>query len=75
MERKEDTPRRKARRKHEATHKKERQEAHKVWGTSISRSIADEIDDYLTKHGITKVELIYAGFEALQTQYGPKKIE
>ncbi len=73
MKRKEDTPMRIARRKHEQLHKEERQAAHKVWGTSIDRSLANEIDDYLTQHNIKKVELIYAGYQALQNQYGPKK--
>lgn len=75
MVRKEDTKMRFTRRKYEETHKQERQEAHKVWGTSIDRSLADEINIYLTKHNIKKVELIYAGFQALLNQYGPKKIE
>lgn len=61
--------------RYEEKHKEERQAAHKVWGTSIDRSIAEEIDQYLEKHKIKKVELIYAGYEALQNQYGPKKTE
>lgn len=72
MQKKEDTPQRKIRRKYEEKHKEERQAAHKVWGTSISRELFDEIDEYLTKHNIKKVELIYAGYLALQNQYGPK---
>lgn len=72
MNRKEDTPIRKRRRKYEVQHKDERQAAHKVWGTSIDRSLANEIDEYLTQHNIKKVELIYAGYQALQNQYGPK---
>lgn len=75
MVRKEDTKRRITRRKYEENHKEERQKANKVWGTSINRSFADEIDDYLTKHNIKKVELIYAGFQSLQNQFDPKKIE
>ncbi len=73
MKRKEDTKMRVTRRKYEEKHKDERQAAHKVWGTSIDRSFANEIDEYLTQHNIRKVELIYAGYQALQNQYGPKK--
>ncbi len=72
MNRKEDTPERKKRRVYEEKHKEERQAAHKVWGTSIDRSLANEIDEYLTQHNITKVGLIYAGYQALLNQYGPK---
>jgi hypothetical protein len=72
MERKEDTPIRNRRRRYEKNHKEERQAAHKVWGTSIDSSLAERIDEFLTQHKIKKVELIYAGFEALLHQYGPK---
>ncbi len=72
MERKEDTKRRITQREYEKKHKKERQDAHKVWGTSIDRSLAEDIDNFLTKHNIKKVELIYAGYQALLNQHGPK---
>ncbi|MBD5631850.1 MAG: hypothetical protein HDP34_01285 [Clostridia bacterium] len=75
MTRKEDTKQRITRRKYEELHKEERQAAHKVWGTSIDRSLAEEIDKYLTQHNIKKVELIYAGYQALLNQYGSKKNE
>ncbi len=73
MNRKEDTKVRITRRKYEEKHKDERQAAHKVWGTSIDRSLAEDIDSFLTKHNIKKVELIYAGYQALLNQYGPKR--
>ncbi len=73
MKRKADTKMRVTRSKYEEKHKDERQAAHKVWGTSIDRSLANEIDEYLTQHNIKKVELIYAGYQALLNQYGPKK--
>ena len=75
MQKREDTKRRLVRRKYEDEHKDERQAAHKVWATSIDRKLAEEIDEFLLKHKITKVELIYAGYKTLQNQYGPKKIE
>lgn len=71
MQRKEDTPKRIVRRKYEEKHKEERDAAHKVWGTSIDRKFADEIDEFLVKHKITKVAVITAGFEALRKQYKP----
>lgn len=68
---KEDTPLRKRRRKYEEIHKEERKEKSKVWGTSIDREFAEEIDEYLKTHNIKKVELIYVGYKALQSKYGP----
>ncbi len=73
MQKKENTPKRIARRNYEARHKEERLEKSKVWGTSIDRALANEIDEFLEQHNIKKVELIYAGYKALQSQYGPKK--
>ncbi len=70
---KENTPIRERRRKYEERHKEERKEKSKVWGTSIERTLANEIDEYLEQHNLRKVELIYAGYKALQSQYGPKK--
>ena len=71
MKQKCSTPLRERRRKYEEKHKKERKEKSKVWGTSIERTLANEIDEYLEQHNLRKVELIYAGFKALQSQYGP----
>ena len=69
MERKEDTPERERKRTYEAKHKEERKAKSKVWGTSVSREFADEIDEFLIKHNVTKVAVITAGFEALKAQY------
>lgn len=74
-ERKEDTPRRKTKRKYEENHKDERKQKNAVWGTSINREYADEIDAFLKQHRLTKVELIVEGYKALQNQHGPKKTE
>lgn len=71
--RKEDTPKRIVRRRYEERHKEERLQKTKVWGTSIDRELANEIDSFLEQYKIKKVELIYAGYKALQSQYGPKK--
>ena len=68
---KEDTPLRKRRRRYEESHREERKEKSKVWGTSIDRELAEEIDSFLEQHNIKKGELIYVGYKALQSQYGP----
>ena len=72
MERKEDTPVRIIRRRYEEMHREERKKKNKVWGTSIEREFSDKIDAFLKEHSLKKVELIYAGFQALQNQYGPQ---
>ena len=73
MERKEDTPIRVSRRKYEKVHKEKRQQQNKVWGTSIPRKDADAIDDFLKTHFMSKVDLIMAGFKALQEQVKSSK--
>lgn len=72
---KEDTPRRRARRKYEETHKAERKEKTVLFGTSLEREYAEEINAFLKQYRLTKVELIVEGYKALQNQHGPKKIE
>ena len=73
MKRKEDTPLRIKRRRYEERNKEERLKKNKVWGTSIERKFAEEIDAFLKEHDLKKVDLIYAGFQALQNQFGLKK--
>ena len=73
MKRKEDTPERIWRRRYEERNKEERQKKNKVWGTSIEREFAEEIDAFLKEHNLKKVELIYEGFNALVNKYGNKK--
>lgn len=75
MKKKVDTPQRIVRRKYEKEHATERKEKNKVWGTSIERGFAEEIDEFLKENCLSKVELIKAGFKALRKKYGPKKIE
>ena len=65
MERKENTALRVTRRKYEETHKDKRKEKSMVWGTSIPRKEAKEINEMLEKYGYTKVQLIKAGYKAL----------
>ena len=66
MERKASTPMRENRRRYEEKHKEERKARNRVWGTSLAREYADEIDEFLKAHNISKVDLIYAGYEALK---------
>lgn len=73
MERKQDTPIRISRRVYEAKHKEERKKLNKVWGTSIPRKDAEKIDAFLSSKGLTKVDLIMAGFATLLEQFEGKK--
>ena len=66
MERKASTPMRENRRRYEEKHKEERKAANKIFGTSIPRKDYEEIDEFLRAHNISKVDLIYAGYEALK---------
>ena len=66
MEKKASTPMRENRRRYEEKHKEERREANMVFGTSLPRKKGEEIDEFLKAHNISKVDLIYAGYEALK---------
>ena len=69
MERKEDTPVRKTRRKYEEKNKEKRKQASGNFGTMIPRDLFDEINGFLAKHHITKVQLIFRGYESLKAEY------
>ena len=69
---KNETPIRKARRKYEEVHYNERREANKVWGTSIPRKDAEKIDEFLIKNGLSKVDLIMAGYNYLLQAHSDK---
>ena len=75
MEKKETTPRRVARRSYEERNKDKRKQASGNFGTMIPRALYEEINAFLTEHGLTKVKLIEAGYSALKSEYGPKKQE
>ena len=66
MERKEDTPVRKTRRKYEEKNKEKRKQASGNFGTMIPRALYDEINAFLEENGITKVRLIKEGYETLK---------
>ena len=67
--RKEDTPSRIVKRNYEEKQRDERKEKSIVFGTSIDREYGEEINSFLQKYGITKVELIATGYQTLKHQY------
>ena len=68
MEKKETTPRRAARRSYEERNKDKRKQTSGNFGTMIPRDLFDEINEFLAKHHITKVQLILKGYEVLKEQ-------
>ena len=54
--------------RYEEKHKEERKAKSLVWGTSVPRQFAEEINAFLEKHHISKVKLIKAGFNALMDE-------
>lgn len=65
----EDTQSRIVKRNYEARHKDERKEKNVPFGTSLNREYAEEVNAFLKENKITKVELIIAGYQALQEKY------
>ncbi|MBE6529036.1 MAG: hypothetical protein E7680_00310 [Ruminococcaceae bacterium] len=51
--------------RYEDRHKEERKAKCMIWGTSVERPLAEEINAFLKVTGFTKVELIKAGYQAL----------
>ena len=58
--------------RYEDRHKEERKAAHAVWGTSMNREDFDKLNKFLKDNGFKKIELIYAGWRALQKQLNSK---
>ena len=58
--------------RYEDKHKEERKAAHAVWGTSMNREDFDKLNKFLKDNGFKKVELIYAGWRALQEELHSK---
>ena len=51
--------------RYEEKHKEERKAKSLDWGTSVPRQFAEEINEFLSQYGFTKVQLIEAGYKAL----------
>ena len=51
--------------RYEDKHKEERKAKCMVWGTSVPREKAEQINEFLRRYGYTKVQLIEAGYKAL----------
>ena len=68
MDKKETTPRRTARRNYEERNKEKRKQTSGNFGTMIPRDLFEEINEFLAKNHITKVQLIFAGYQALKEQ-------
>ena len=69
---KNETPIRKARRKYEEVHYNERREANKVWGTSVPREFAEELDEFLKENGLSKAKFLYLSHELVKEHYNNK---
>ena len=67
------TPKKELDKRYEDKHKEERKAVHAVWGTSMNREDFDKLNKFLKDNGIKKVELIYAGWQALQEQLNHNK--
>ena len=51
--------------RYEQRHKEERKAKCMVWGTSVPREKAEQINEFLKQYGYTKVQLIEAGYKVL----------
>ena len=59
--------------RYEDRHKDERKAAHAVWGTSMRRDDFERLNEFLKENRITKVQLIYTGWAALEKQLSEKE--
>ena len=59
------TPKSVINKRYEDKHREERKAKSMIWGTSVPRKYAEEINAFLKKYGYTKVQLIEAGYKAL----------
>ena len=66
--RKEETPQRRANRKYEEKNKEQRRAKCGNFQTMIPRELYDEINEFLKENGMTKVDFIRKGYEALKEQ-------
>ena len=62
------TPKSIINKRYEDKHREERKAKSMIWGTSVPRKYAEEINEFLKKYGYTKVQLIEAGYKALSDE-------
>lgn len=60
--------------RYEEKHKEERKAKNVIWGTSVPRKTAEEINDFLKRYGYTKVQLIKEGYKALFDEAASKDV-
>ena len=60
---------------YEYKHKEERKAKCMVWGTSVPREKAEQINDFLKRYGYTKVQLIETGYRALLDDAAERNLE
>lgn len=65
-------PRAEKDKKYEERHREERKAKSLVWGTSVPRTRAEEINAFLIENGYTKVRLIEAGYKVLKEEVAMK---
>ncbi len=65
-------PRAEKDKKYEERHREERKAKSLVWGTSVPRKQAEEINAFLIENGYTKVRLIEAGYKTLKEEVALK---
>lgn len=65
-------PRAEKDKRYEEKHREERKAKSLVWGTSMPREKAEEINEFLERNGYTKVQLIEAGYAALMKEAASK---
>jgi hypothetical protein len=51
--------------RYEDKHREQRKAKSAIWGTSVPKEKADEINEFLKRYGFTKVQLIEEGYKAL----------
>ena len=68
--RKEDTPQRVANRKYEEKNKEKRRTSSRNFQTMIPRDLYEEINAYLKKNKITKVDFIKIAYEIMKNNSG-----
>ena len=66
------TPKSEIDKRYEEKHKAERKAAHATFGTSIPRKDFEEINAFLKANSFGKIDLIYAGWNALKEQLNTK---